>query len=868
MIKNILLISFVTVILSSACAPEKNNAFSDSYHNTTSKYNSWYVANEDIKEIERIIEESYDWNYNLILPVFPQFDTILAQSYHELIEHCITKASLSIQYHKGSNWEDNSYLLVGKARFYDVDYVNAIETFKYVNTKGKGDTEKHEALVALMRTFIEYHELNNAIAVSDYLKREQLNKKNLKNLYLTRAYLYQKRDDLDGMVRNLVQAEELISNSNERARMNFIIGQVYQSLGLQAEAYTFYKQTLRNNPPYELSFYTKLNMAQVTQLANTNDLKKIRKYFKKLLKDRKNVEFKDKIYYEMAKFEVRHDNLELGIEHYNSSVRSSTTNNRQKAHSYWELGKIYYDSLVDYKTAKLYYDSTLSVLPRDEIEYEAIQARSDVLSNFVEQLTIIHDNDSVLHLTTMSETEISLFLDDYIAKQEAEEIAQAKEEKRKKREQEQLAAQQFNDPFASDSDQAFGSNNYEGSLWYFYNPSAVARGSAQFVSIWGNRELEDNWRRKSKLGEIREEVAEEIENPTEKVTKKDRIEEDEANINSLAIKKDGLISQLPNTDEQKQLLLDEVETATYKLGNIYNFELNEDHNAIDTYETLLIRFPNSEFKPEVLYLLYLLYNEAEDSTKSDYYKDVLKSEFPDSLYAKLIDNPHYREDSQLESEKLQKDYAKAYTLYQEGLYEESLALLNESLANYTDNDFIDNAQLLKIILTGKTASIYQYEVGLKQFLADYLESELVPYVESLVVASEQFQINLTNSTSAKYLREFNQEHLFVFVYETDPELAEALPPYFENMIAEEEGLKVGNLLLDDYYSMVMISEFRDKKSAEAFNQKIETDKPDEKIKKSGKFYNFVITQDNFNIFYQTKELENYLKFYRKNYLVP
>ena len=82
---------------------------------------------------------------------------------------------------------------------------------------------------------------------------------------------------------------------------------------LDAEAYNYYQSTLRNTPEYELEFYTKLNMAQVTVLSKNGDIKKIRKYFKKLLKDPKNLEYKDKIYYEMAYFELKQGNLDGAI---------------------------------------------------------------------------------------------------------------------------------------------------------------------------------------------------------------------------------------------------------------------------------------------------------------------------------------------------------------------------------------------------------------------------------------------------------------------------------------------------------------------------------------------------------------------------
>ncbi|MEP2026741.1 MAG: methyltransferase [Reichenbachiella sp.] len=833
---------------------------SNSYHNMTAHYNAYFIALEHIKAIEQTIEDQYEWNYNLILPIFPQFDSASANSFSDQIEDCIEKASLAIQRHKGSKWEDDSYVLVGKARFYSLDFPNAVETFKYVNTKGKDDNAKHEALVALMRTFIEYKESNNAIAVSDYLKKEKLNKKNLKNLYLTRGYLYQKSADYNNMVQNLVQAEALITNFKERARINFIIGQVYQSLGFDGEAYNYYRQTLKNNPSYELSFYTKLNMAQVTQLAKTNDAKKVRKYFKKLLRDRKNEEFKDKIYYEMAKFEVRHGNLDQGITYYNSSVRSSINNNRQKAHSYLSLGKIYYDSLAEYKLAKLYYDSTLSVLPKDELEYAEIEARQKILENFVKQYTIIHNNDSLLNLTKLSADSLDRFLDSYIAQEEAAEMKRREEEKKRKRNAERLAAN--NSSAFSQNTGGIGANNYEGTTWYFYNTSAVSRGKSDFRRIWGDRVLEDNWRRSNSATSIAvtdEEVGIDADG------KKTSGNKDDEGEGEFKINKEELVATLPQSDEDKQTLLDEIKEATYQLGKIYNFDLDEKDNSAETYESLFNRFPSSEYRHEVMYLLYIIFKELENIPKSDYYKNLLLNEAPESIYAKIIINPNYRAESQAASEKLKLVYAQAYASYKMGDYQQAMNLINDGLREFPDNDFVDNMALLKILVQGKSETIYKYQYELNNFIETYSESELLPYADSLVTASEQYQINLVNSTKAKFIPKFEKPHFFIFAYQTDQELSDALPQYFKTQIPEDSPLKIGNLILDEKRSMILISEFADKQSAIAFNEKVEAEKPAEKINKTGKFYNFVITKDNFNILYQTKELDTYLVFYRKNY---
>ena len=123
---------FLTFIATS-CSSEKKTLVSKSYHNLTAHFNAYYLANERIEEVEAGYWEGYEDNYYNILKIFPVVDTVTAKSFSEPLEDAVKKASIAIQNHKNSKWVDDSYILVGKARYYGADFVNAIETFKYVN---------------------------------------------------------------------------------------------------------------------------------------------------------------------------------------------------------------------------------------------------------------------------------------------------------------------------------------------------------------------------------------------------------------------------------------------------------------------------------------------------------------------------------------------------------------------------------------------------------------------------------------------------------------------------------------------------------------------------------------------------------------
>ena len=843
----------ILAVLLSGCSAEKNTLVSKAYHNLTARYNAYFLANERMKEIEATYWQNQDDNYYNILSIFPKVDTLMAAFVQEPLEDCIIKASLAIQNHKNSKWVDDSYVLVGKARYYDADFVNAIETFKYVNVNSKDDNARHQALVFLMRAFIDYQEEQNAIAVSDFLGKEKLNKNNLKALYLTRAYLYQQRQDYNNMVQNLALAAPLLSKEDKPARLHFITGQVFQKLGFESLAYEHYRESLKNNPAYELSFYARLNMAQVFELADNRDVSKARRYFLNLLKDNKNKEFRDKIYYEMAEFERKQGNQEEAITHYKNSAQASVSNNRQKSYAFHRLGQIYYEEIKNYELAKAYYDSTIAVMPTTEEDFERIKKRQEVLADFVLQLNTIALQDSLLQLSYIDSSALIAIADQRFVAQEAE------------RKLMDRAASRPGSSFGNQTN-AFnqaGNADNQGGSWYFYSTASISTGRAEFLRRWGNRPLQDNWRRNKSLvggqANIRAPNLEaEGEQQSSEVSEEDRQQ----------VYRQEFFSQIPFSDEARTYAHMAIEGAYYTLGNIYNFNLEEPQNAQETFITLLERYPDTAHEPEVLYLLYIISNNLQPQA-GEPYKEKLLHEFPNSTYAKTIRNPNYKQESEALSAELQKIYGAAFDAYKNGDYAQSDSLLAYALNEYPPTDFTDNLSLLQIMLIGKTGHIAQYQYRLEKFMEDFPDSELIGYAQSLLDASRRFQTAALKAGGAQsFIEDFDQIHIFVLVYDKDFVLANSLPQKLETLSAqnfEALELKSGNISLNELQGMIMVNEFESKQDALAYRAMVNQDDTLKNAFNQNKVQDFIITKDNFQLLSKTKDITSYISFFEEHY---
>ena len=221
---------FVTlcILACAACSPERNSWTSKAYHNATAHYNGYYYAKDEIQKIEKTLWESLNDDYNKILRLYPELDTALANDYDEDIQEAIKMASIAIQRHPNSKWVDDCYILVAKARLYSLDWGNAVQTLKWVNSKSKDINARHEAIIQLIRTFTEHDEFNNGQAAIDFVEKEDLTKANTKKLLIEKAYFYQEQEDYDKMVRNLTEVAPMLKKKDKPGRIYFIIGQVYQ----------------------------------------------------------------------------------------------------------------------------------------------------------------------------------------------------------------------------------------------------------------------------------------------------------------------------------------------------------------------------------------------------------------------------------------------------------------------------------------------------------------------------------------------------------------------------------------------------------------------------------------------------------------
>ena len=303
------------IILLCSC----NTVVNTLYDDTTARYNAYFIANEVISEIENELYESAEYNYDSLINLTYEIDTNRVSGLKDKKNKIIQKLSILIQRHPESKYVYPSYALIGKSRLLALDMAQAITTLKYVNSKTNNSIAKQMSLIYLMRAYTEKDDYSAALEVNSFLKKVSLEKSLLTEYYLNAHYLYKKINDLKETLNILFELEKIVKNRRLINKVYFAIGQIYLIQNEYDTAGSYFQKCLKNNPSFEMEFNAKIFYSKSLLNSSETDIKK---YFEKLIKDKKNEDKLDRVYYELGLFNLKKENYNKAIDNFKVSISS------------------------------------------------------------------------------------------------------------------------------------------------------------------------------------------------------------------------------------------------------------------------------------------------------------------------------------------------------------------------------------------------------------------------------------------------------------------------------------------------------------------------------------------------------------------
>lgn len=843
-----------------SCSNQKNTFAHRTFHNITARYNGYFYAKESIKEGVSKLEKAHKDDYLKLLPVYMLGDEQSAKNIYPEMDKAYKKSSKVIQYHsimiRGKeyvNWIDDNFIAIGKSHYYKRDYFAAVEVFDYVVKQYKDPATKPEAMVWMIRSHNELGNYNKSQQIVDVLSTDKEFPKKLQGeLAVAYADLLLKKKSYTSAKNQLLKAIPLAKNKKQRARLTYILAQLYQQRGDMDKAARYYGAVVKANPPYEMAFQAQLNQAK-TMEAGTKDTRLIHARLLKMAKDAKNKEYRDQIYYTLAEISLKQGKKDEAIAYLRLSTQNSTDNIYQKSLTFLKLADLYFQK-PEYELAQAYYDSTAGILPKDFPGYDQVLRKQASLTDLVANLSVIRREDSLQRVAQMGEKERSRYIRNLIAEAEKEE-----EQKEALTQQNQLMVQNA-------TAAAVTQNPAAGGAWYFYNPATKGMGIAEFQRRWGQRTLEDNWRRKNKETILPAEEQEE--------------EEGFASASSTLPGDEDwrteafYLKNLPLTAEAVSASNQSIEEALFNAATIYREQLSDNKQSIKAFEELTARFENGKFELPAYYNLYLLHRQENNMPRSEHFKNLILDKYPQSAYAKAIKDPQYASQSAASKEVIEDFYEETYNKYLQRDY--AVVIANSAIADsqYAKSPLIPKFHFLRALSIGATQGHKAFEDALKEVIKNHPQDEVKKKAEEMLQL-----LNANGSTANSQPAAGGEEpsiyklsdaapHNMVIVVpnkSADVNTLKTAVAQFNSKFFSTEKLAVNSMFLDANNQMVTIAGLADKTKGLKYYSAIKTDAG--VAAKSGDSPKlFIISQNNYPVFYQDKNTDKYLEFFNKKYL--
>ena len=832
----------------------RDSSFKKFYHNTTAHFNGYFNALTKYEEAMQDIRNQHKDDFQELIPVYVYGSPAASANFYPQFDEVIKKCSNVIQNHDISKWIDDCFLLIGKAYFMKREYFEAIESFQYVYTRWKRDPIADEALLWLIRAYTASGQYAKAQGGIDLVvSNKSFPEKYKGELQSLRAELYLTQKRYDQAIEPLLQVQKYKFPRYQQARFHFILGQIYTTSNPRL-AGTQYRESLKRKPYYEMQFQARMNLARLYDGKNVT-AKQAKKQLNKLLKDEKNKDFFDEIYYELAMLAFKDRNTEQGITYLKASTASSTKNTRQKAKSYLALAELYFKT-TEYVTSQAYYDSTYTVLEKEHPKYKEVQGKKDYLGDLVKNLDVIAVQDSLLQLAALPESQLNKIID------------RAIKEERRKADQERFEKENANTnplmPGQSPGTNRGGGGSGGGSDWYFYNQKAAGMGYSQFLQQWGNRELSDNWRRSKKEKALAEGG---FEGEGGGDFDFDKSLDD-------ADPRAKYLARIPRTEEQKKKSLALIQQALFNLGAIYREKLDDYGQSIGYYEKLLKSYPGYEKEDEAMYRLGLVHELANNLDKKTQVHNRLTAEYPESNYTKLLLNPAsltQATSSGIDDQACEVLYNATYAAYQKGELRKVIALTEEAIAKYPGNVLMPNFEFMAAMCKGKAADTTAMVAALNALVARYPEHEISKLAQEIVAMMDPLKRDeLLGKVDKEIFKTKSEEaHYYVLAielstYSKNKEIQLKLANFNDSNFMNNK-MRITNMLYGKEYQLLVVRELPNERKAVEYLAVATSNNELLKGLPAGKYLSFIAAKDNFNDLYKNNQLREYMVFFNKNY---
>ncbi|MBQ7997590.1 MAG: hypothetical protein IJ249_07980 [Paludibacteraceae bacterium] len=591
----------------SSCSTQKNTWATRSFHQTKVSYNILHNGNIKYEEGLKAIRDAHTDDYTQVLPLYPVSDHKAAEAATAQMDVTIEKCRKCIKLHsikakpkrnpkkagdpKYKLWLQSeefnakmglAWIRLGEAEFHKGDFLGSVSTMRYIINHYQNDPD----MIAQAQLWIArgYAEMGWQYEAEDMLNRVQidaLSKRHARLYSAVKADVLLHGKHYHEAIPFVKIALPYEKRKVYRPRFAYVLGQLYELEHNRDEAVRAYRSVVRMAPPVEMEFNARIRMAE---LGGKNSLRKLRT----MTKQSKYKDKLDRIYGAMGNVYLSAQDTAKALEMYGKAIAEATEAGAAKAAVLVRAGDIYYDRR-EYSPAQPLYREAVTILTAENEAYARVQKRSEVLDELIAAYDQAQLQDSLQRISHLPEEEQRRIADKIIADLIEAEKADSAKQAQEARE----LARGDNELRSVNTANMLGGGMGQKGEWYFYNPQLIKQGKQEWLRRWGNRKLEDNWRRQNKQVVVTEEQLpdeESMEASTDSAASIDSTAVRPATIETDNHKPEYYLQQIPRTPQDYAASDSLWREAMVALYFIYLNKVEDEPLAEETFQELERRF--------------------------------------------------------------------------------------------------------------------------------------------------------------------------------------------------------------------------------------------------------------------------------------
>ena len=678
----LLLLAVVT-----GCSTSRNTAASRSYQALVTKYNVYFNGSEAYRKGYEAQEKAKTDNLLEILDLYPISDEKVRSTGSSNFDVAIEKAQKGIKLHsitakpkkkKGTPTESekafqnkneynpflwHAWFLMADAQRQKGDFIEAASTYSYI-TKIYYD-EPEIVAEAQYKMAQCYSELGWNYEAEELFQRSGETKTNLarhldhQSRYAAHLLNQERYEEGIPLLEESINRKGV--SKTQRIRERYLLAQLYKTTERNDDAYRMFGKVIRMSPPHDIEFHARIQ--QTETMVGNSSMRKIMRKLKRMERDPNNKESLDQIYYAMGNIHLMRGDTVTALRLYNEGVDKSEKASPEKGILLLTMADLYWN-MKDFPNASRCYSQAVGMIGSTHKEYPTVKLRSEVLEDLVRCDGTVKLQDSLQWLSTLPDERVNDIIDKVI-----EDLIEQErlEEERQKQEQKEAARKGMASELSIQSDQGSSSAGQ----WYFYNTKVVERGKKEFRKQWGDRKLEDNWRRSNKTTLA---LTEPDFTGTESIG---RLESDtlmDIIVDTLNTsgqetdphKREYYIQQIPYSPDQKTESDKLISESLLELGIIYKDRLSEYPDAETSLTRVVTDYPESDQADEAMYNLYLMYSLWGRHDMADSCRSRMQRLYPESDYTLMVCDPDYIDNARYGKHREDSIYVVTYAAFRDG----------------------------------------------------------------------------------------------------------------------------------------------------------------------------------------------------------